>query len=128
MKVLSFDKPLPPLGCHRPRPSFSASRQSYGVFGPYRLNVGKVDEIFRRDLWKKPSFLVCMLGMALTFWLLALAAAHWSSLLAKPFIFFGGESSVNAREVHPPSGFGEGLRERDIGGVCDGVPAMAASG
>ncbi len=116
--VFSFDNPPPPpLGYHLPRPNFSASRQSYGVLGPYLLNVGSVDDIFRLDLWKKPSFLVCILGRPLTFWLLALAAAHWSSLLAKaePFISLdGGESFASPFEYQPPLGCGEGLRESDM--------------
>lgn len=84
INVFSFEIPPSPLGVHRLRPSFSGSFQfeDKGVYG--LLKTGKV-EIFRLDLWKKPSFLVCMLGRPLIWTLLALAAAHWSSLLLKPF-------------------------------------------
>lgn len=36
----------------------------------------------------------------------------------------GLRSSVRPLDDHPPSGFGEGVLDRDIGGVGDGVPAM----
>lgn len=49
----------PPLGNHLPQPSFSVSLQSLSL---KLLNLGRVELIFRRDLWKKPSFLLWKLG------------------------------------------------------------------
>lgn len=78
--VFILDKAPPPLGYHRLRPNFSGSFQlaDKGVYG---LKTGRVEEIFRLDRWKKPWFLVWMLGYPLTSALFAFAAAQWSSLL-----------------------------------------------
>ena len=69
--VLSLPKGLPPLGYHLPRPNFSVSFQSLSL---KLLNLGSPVLIFRRDLWKNPSFFVWKLGYPLLFFVLA--AAH----------------------------------------------------
>ena len=57
-KVFNLAHTPPWRGDHRPRPSFSVSLQSLLNL----LNLGIVDDIFRLDLEKKPSFLVEKLG------------------------------------------------------------------
>ena len=65
MNVRNLDHfPWPP-GYHLPLPSFSDSLQSFWPVLKL-LNLGKVDEIFRFDLEKKPSFRVEKLGYCLT--------------------------------------------------------------
>ena len=73
--VFILDRVPPPLGYHLLRPNFSGSFQ-FADKGVYGLKTGRLEEIFRFDRWKKPSFFVWMLGYPLTWALLALAAAH----------------------------------------------------
>ena len=73
------------IGGHLPRPSFSLSEKS---LRPLILNVGRLVEIFRACLEKKPWFLVENDGYPFTSSLLAFADAQVTlSPLAEPFIW-----------------------------------------
>ena len=138
-KVLNLSNLLPPLGYHRPRPSFSLSEKSPR---PPRLNLGKLLDIFRACLLKNPVFRVEKEGYPLTSSLLAFALAQVTlplPLAALPFMYKSGyvflgddrppielKSLVRPGLDHPPPARGEGDRDSDIVSVR-GVPGMVES-